>query len=127
MPGQEAARLAVHAVLAQAFQVHPVASLHVQRCDVGAIDEQHAALAEHAAVAVVHGGEVALAEGSGAKLAEYEAMVAELTETVARLKSHNYDLLMQVSATPYETPDDTPDDAAEESGGVDDLFTSEDD
>lgn len=71
--------------------------------------------------------QVSLAEGAGAKVAEYEAMVAELTETVARLKSHNYDLLMQIGTTPDETPDDTPDDAAEESGGVDDLFTSEDD
>ena len=71
--------------------------------------------------------QVALAEGSGAKLAVYEAMVSELSETVARLKSHNYDLLTQVSATPDDAPDDTTDDAAEESTGVDDLFTSEDD
>lgn len=55
---------------------------------------------------------------NASQVAEFEAQIAGLHETIASLKSHNYDLLTQTQAKP-ETPEDTPANAPDPVGDED--------
>lgn len=74
-------------------------------------------------------------DSNASQVAEFEATIAGLNETIAALKSHNYDLLVSSQASPVstETAEDTPANAEEISDtdddgdiDVDDLFDNSD-
>ena len=59
----------------------------------------------------------AFEEGSSARVAELESVVAELQQQNSLLKAQNYDLLMSGGpGTGDEAPDDEPDDMGEDDG-----------
>ena len=67
-----------------------------------------------------------LGSTSGAKVAEHEATIAQLSAELSAAKAHNYDLLMQSAPAPAAA-EETSEESSEESGDDDDSIGDDDD
>ena len=67
----------------------------------------------------------AISEPANAKIDVLEADLMAANEEIARLKAHNYDLIMQIPATDTSennSEDSAPSDSVEDDGGVETLI-----